>query len=267
MARTAPITGASSGVGWELAKLLADDGFDVVIVGRVPARLEELAQELEERYRVSAFVLSKDLTRDAAAREVVSMLAEHHDREADVLVNGASFGHFGPFAEVPPGRVTDLMHVNMVAPSSLTRYVLPGMIRRGWGRVVNLASNAAFEPGPLMALLEDGHDGRRDRRVGLRGAEARTALRGPRREVANARPRNPLASAHDRRPHRASLARTRGQSCRGYSPMMGGPPRRPEVSVVAKLRRARPETRPVLPRTCYVLVTARSQNRNRGGVG
>lgn len=154
MARTALITGASGGVGWELAKLFADDGFDVALVGRVPARLAELAQELEERYRVSAFVLSKDLSRDEAAREVIWMLAEDHAREPDVLVNGASFGHFGPFTEVPPGRVADLMHVNMVALSSLTRYVLPGMIRRGWGRVVNLASNAAFEPGPLMAVYQ-----------------------------------------------------------------------------------------------------------------
>jgi hypothetical protein len=152
MTRTALVTGASGGIGWELAKLFAGDGLDVALVGRYPARLEELAQELEERYGVSAFVVSKDLGRDEAAKEVVWMLAEDHGREADVLVNSAGFNQFGPFAESSATRMDELMHVNMLALTSLTRQVLPGMIRRGWGRVVNLASNAAFQPGPLMAV-------------------------------------------------------------------------------------------------------------------
>lgn len=147
---TVLVTGASGGIGWELAKLFAADGFDVALVGRYPARLEELAQELEERSAVRAYVISKDLGVDGAARRVVSALAEQ-GAHADVLVNSAGFTQFGPVAESSPHRMDELMHVNMVALTSLTRLVLPGMLERGWGRIVNLASNAAFQPGPLMA--------------------------------------------------------------------------------------------------------------------
>jgi short-subunit dehydrogenase len=151
--RTVLVTGASGGIGWELAKLFAHDGFDVAIVGRYPARLEELAQELEERFGVTAYVISKDLAGDEAPREVVWSLAEHGAR-ADVLVNGAGFAQVGSFAEVGPHRMLELMHVNMLAATTLTRLLLPGMIERRWGRIVNLASNPAHRSGPSMAVYE-----------------------------------------------------------------------------------------------------------------
>lgn len=148
--RTALVTGASGGIGWELAKLFARDGFDVAIVGRYPARLEELAQELEERFGVATHVISKDLAGDDAPREVVWSLAER-GAQADVLVNGAGFTQVGPFALVGHHRMSELMHVNMVAATSLARLVAPGMVERGWGRIVNVATGAV-QPGSDMAV-------------------------------------------------------------------------------------------------------------------
>jgi len=137
--RTALVTGASGGIGWELAKLFARDGFDVAIVGRYPARLEELAQELEERFGVLTYVISRDLAGDDAPREVVWSLAER-GAQVDVLVNGAGFTQVGPFAMAGHRRMSELMHVTMVAMTSLCRLVAPGMVERGWGRIVNVAT-------------------------------------------------------------------------------------------------------------------------------
>lgn len=149
--RTALITGASSGFGWELAKLFAADGLDVALVARTGARLEELAQDLEERHGTTAYVIPKDLAEPKAPLEI---LTELDDRgvSPDVLVNGAAFNQFGPFAESDERRMLELLQVNMTALTHLTRLVLPTMIEKGWGRVANLASNAAFQPGPLMAV-------------------------------------------------------------------------------------------------------------------
>ena len=144
------VTGASWGIGWELSKLFARDGFDVAIVGRYPARLEELAQELEERFGVLTHVIPKDLAKDNAPREVVWSLAERGAR-ADVLVNGAGFTQVGPFALVGHQRMSELMHVNVVAMTSLARAVAPGMVERGWGRIVNVVTGSA-RPGSDTAV-------------------------------------------------------------------------------------------------------------------
>jgi short-subunit dehydrogenase len=148
--RTVLVTGASSGFGREFARLFAADGFDVALVARTGAALEELAQEVEMRHEVSAHVLPFDLARPSAPRQLVSELATRRVH-VDALVNSAGFTRFGPFAESDERRMLELLQVNMTALTHLTRLVLPGMIGRGWGRIVNLSSNAAFQPGPLMA--------------------------------------------------------------------------------------------------------------------
>jgi len=148
--RTALVTGASSGFGREFARLFAADGFDVALVARTGAVLEELAQEVEMRHGVTAHVLPFDLARPLGPAHVMHELAARGVR-VDALVNCAGFNRFGPFAESDERRVLDLLQVNMTALTHLTRLALPGMIQRGWGRVVNLSSNAALQPGPLMA--------------------------------------------------------------------------------------------------------------------
>jgi short-subunit dehydrogenase len=148
--RTALVTGASGGIGRELARLLADDGHDLVLVARGGAAMEELAQELEERHGIEVVVIPKDLGTPGAASEVAENVAARAI-EIDVLVNNAGFTMFGRFDQLPEDDLLELLGVNIVALSQLTRRFLPGMVERRRGMVINLASNAAFQPGPLMA--------------------------------------------------------------------------------------------------------------------
>jgi uncharacterized protein len=148
--RTALITGASSGFGAGFAKLFARDGFDVVLVARSGAVMEELAQELEERHGIAATVLPKDLSRPGACHDIVENLRQRHVR-VDALVNNAGFAQYGPFADGDPAELVDMLHVNVVALSELTRAFLPGMVERGWGRILNLGSVGSFAPAPMTA--------------------------------------------------------------------------------------------------------------------
>jgi uncharacterized protein len=149
--RTALVTGASGGIGLEFCRRFAMDGVDVVMVARSGAVMEELAQELEERHGIITYVLPKDLSRRGAAAEVADNLAQRGVR-VDALVNNAGFGLAGPFVEQDEREITDLVQVNMAALTELTRLFAPGMVSRGWGRILNLSSTAAFQPGPLMAV-------------------------------------------------------------------------------------------------------------------
>jgi short-subunit dehydrogenase len=148
---TALITGASSGFGAAFARKLAAEGHDVVLVARRGQAMEELAQDVEERHGVEAIVLPKDLGQPDAARDVMENLRQRHHDRIDVLINSAGFTQFGRFAELPEDDTVELLQVNIVALVHLTRLVLPGMLERRKGIVVNLSSNAAFQPGPLMA--------------------------------------------------------------------------------------------------------------------
>ena len=145
------ITGASSGFGAAFARKLAAEGHDVVLVARRGQPMEELAQDVEERHGVEAIVLPKDLGRPDAAADVVENLRQRHHDRIDVLINSAGFTQFGRFAELPEDDTIELLQVNIVTLVHLTRLVLPGMLERRTGIVVNLSSNAAFLPGPLMA--------------------------------------------------------------------------------------------------------------------
>jgi short-subunit dehydrogenase len=148
--RTALVTGASSGLGLELARCFARDGFDVALVARTEPALRALADVLSERHGVQTHVLPLDLSEDAAPDAVMAELASR-GVTVDALVNSAGFTQFGPLAETDERTLDELVHVNVGALTRFTRLVLPGMLERGWGRIVNLASNAAFQPGPLMA--------------------------------------------------------------------------------------------------------------------
>ncbi|MGZ4152314.1 MAG: SDR family NAD(P)-dependent oxidoreductase [Actinomycetota bacterium] len=148
--RTVLITGASSGFGAGFAKLFARDGFDLVLVARSGVVMEELAQELEERHRITATVLPKDLSRVDACRDIVDNLKQRAVR-VDALVNNAGFAQYGPFVAADPRELVDMLRVNMVTLSELTRAFLPGMVDRGWGRILNLGSVGSFGPAPMTA--------------------------------------------------------------------------------------------------------------------
>ena len=139
--KTALVTGASGGIGLEIARVLSAD-HDLVLVARSAARLGEIAGELR-----GARVLAIDLAEpDAVARVVAEVPA------VDVLVNNAGVGDFSMFAEADPAKLDSLIALNIGALTRLTRAYLPGMIERKHGSVLNVASTAAFQPGPLMAV-------------------------------------------------------------------------------------------------------------------
>lgn len=151
MPGTTLVTGASSGIGRELARLAAKDRRDVVLVARRRERLEALADELTNRYGVAAEILSADLSLpDSPAR--VFAQAQERRGPIEVLVNDAGLGAHGLFWKTPLEKELDTIRVNVLALTHLTKLVVPGMIERGRGIVLNMASTAAFQPGPLMAV-------------------------------------------------------------------------------------------------------------------
>jgi uncharacterized protein len=151
MKQTALITGASSGIGLDLAHLFARDGHDVVLVARNEAKLQEVARDLEKHHKVTAHVIAADLARPDAPREIFEATRERRI-QIDVLVNNAGFGLGGKFAETDLQRELDMIQVNIAAVTHLTKLFLGGMVARGSGRIMNVASTAAFQPGPLMAV-------------------------------------------------------------------------------------------------------------------
>ncbi len=141
MAGLAMVTGASSGIGEAYAKLLAEGGWDLVLVARRRDRLEQVAAGLEAEHGISARVVEADLS-NAAQLEV--LCAEASELALDMIVNNAALAHYMPFADLPEESARELVQLNMLAPVLLTRSVLPGMIARGTGSVVNVASLLAF---------------------------------------------------------------------------------------------------------------------------
>ncbi len=152
MNKTALITGASAGLGAEFAWLFAENGHDVVLVARRKDKLDALAQEIKAKHpAVTAHVLQEDLG-DADAPERISAELSRRSIAIEYLVNNAGFGTSGAFAELDPKRELEMLAVNVVALTHLTRLLLPAMIARKSGRVLNIGSTAGFQPGPFMAV-------------------------------------------------------------------------------------------------------------------
>jgi short-subunit dehydrogenase len=148
--KTALVTGASVGLGAELARLLAADGHDVVLVARRRDKLEALGAELETKHGVRAVALPDDLgDREAPVR--IARELEKRGIAVEFLVNNAGFGTSGAFADLELGRELEMVQVNVTALVHLTRLLLPAMIARRSGRILNLGSTAGFVPGPFMA--------------------------------------------------------------------------------------------------------------------
>jgi hypothetical protein len=145
------ITGASSGIGKELARCFAADGSRLVLVARSGGALESLADELRKAHKIDARVLVADLAQPESPTRILRHL-QNAGLKVDVLVNNAGFGAQGRFAELPLERQLQMVQVNVTALTHLTRLLLPGMIERRRGGVLNVASTAAFQPGPHMAV-------------------------------------------------------------------------------------------------------------------
>jgi uncharacterized protein len=147
---TALVTGASSGIGLDLSRVLAKNGYDLVLVARTASKLQDAANELQKS-GVSAGVIASDLSRPSAAAEIVAELTLRNI-EIEVLVNNAGYGLTGPFVDNDLQREVDMIQVNVVALTQLTKLLLRPMVARKRGRILNVASTAAFQPGPLMAV-------------------------------------------------------------------------------------------------------------------
>ncbi|MBZ5617630.1 MAG: SDR family oxidoreductase [Acidobacteriia bacterium] len=143
------ITGASGGIGAELAKLCAAGGYDVILVARSADRLEELAASLSQAHGIEARALAEDLA-DPAAPETI--FERTRGDTIEILINNAGFGVLGPYVETDWAAEARLLQVNVVALAHLTKLYLPEMLRRRSGRILNVGSTAAFVPGPFMAM-------------------------------------------------------------------------------------------------------------------
>ncbi len=148
--KTALITGASGGIGLELSKLFAADGYNLVLVARSGQKLQDIAADLRKAHSVEVTVLAKDLSAASAPDEILATL-QAQSILVDVLVNNAGFGVHGLFAETDLSQELNMLQLNVVTVTHLTKLLLPGMIERGFGRILNIGSTGSFQPVPLMA--------------------------------------------------------------------------------------------------------------------
>ena len=144
------ITGASGGIGYELAKLFARDHHNLILVARSGDKLAQVAAELQ-KHGVTVKTIALDLTEAPAPRFLFDQL-QREGLAVDILVNNAGFGTYGEFAVTPESEILGQISLNITALTELTRLFLPPMVARGSGRIMNVASTAGFQPGPLMAV-------------------------------------------------------------------------------------------------------------------
>ena len=147
--KTALITGASSGIGKELARIHASKGGNVVLVARRGAELESLRTELEDKYKIEVSIFQQDLTKQGAAKNVVEFCKEKNI-EIEYLMNNAGFGGHGNFVDRPLDKDIEMIHLNIQALVELSHLFLQDMKKRKSGKILNTASTAGFLPGPLQ---------------------------------------------------------------------------------------------------------------------
>ncbi len=148
---TVLITGASAGIGRSLAELFAADGYRLILVARSAERLRQAAEQLEQRHRVSTLVIPEDLS-DPGAPDRLCALLQQKEQRVDALVNNAGFGDAGFFIHQDPDECVRMLQLNIVSLTRLTRLLLPAMIERGRGQVLQVGSLAGFLPGPYLSV-------------------------------------------------------------------------------------------------------------------
>lgn len=151
MKKTALITGASGGLGAEFARIHASMGDNLVLVARSKDKMDLLKNELEAKYPVQVYVIAKDLSDSEIVRAIRDEL-ELQNIQVDYLINNAGFGDFGFFANCDWEKQEEMIRLNVIALTYMTRLFLPGMVERKFGRILNVASTAAFQPGPTMSV-------------------------------------------------------------------------------------------------------------------
>lgn len=147
---TVLITGASGGIGLELARIFAKHGFDLIVVARRESQLEALAEQCRNEWGVQVHVLPMDLLVPDASSKLVQQI-EDCGLEVDILVNNAGLMDMGEFVEIEVEQHERLLQLNVIVLTSLARRLLPGMVERGRGRILNVASTSSFQPVPTMA--------------------------------------------------------------------------------------------------------------------
>jgi uncharacterized protein len=149
--KTALITGASFGIGLEFARIFAREGYNLVLVARSADKLRQLVAELEKAHSTRSLILAVDLAEPGAPAYVLDQTTRA-GIQVDVLVNNAGFGQYGKFADNNLEECLRQIQLNVTTLTHLTRLYLPAMIERKTGGILNVASTAAFQPGPLMAV-------------------------------------------------------------------------------------------------------------------
>lgn len=151
MMKTALITGASSGIGLELAKIHAKNGDSLILVARSEDKLIQLAEELKKKYKIETEVIAKDLSKIGSAKELYDEI-KGKGLNIEYLINNAGFGDYGEFINTDWEKENQMIQLNITALTQLTKLFLPEMVARKSGKVMNVASIASFLPGPLMAI-------------------------------------------------------------------------------------------------------------------
>lgn len=145
------ITGASGGIGYELAKIFAEEGYNLVLVARSEDKLMKIKKQLERQYGILIELIIKDLSVKDAAEDIYNILLRNNV-DVDILINNSGFGDFGDFAHADWDKQYSMIQVNIAALIHMTRLFLEPMVERGYGKILNLSSTAAFQPGPFMSI-------------------------------------------------------------------------------------------------------------------
>ncbi len=147
--KTALITGGASGLGYEFAVLLAKDAYRLILIDINSDKLKETKKELEDNYPTQVTTITKDMSKQNSSSELFEEIKE---TPIDVLINNAGFGLYGHFHETNWEREASMLNLHIMATTHLTKLILKGMVERGQGKILNMSSLAAFQPGPLMSI-------------------------------------------------------------------------------------------------------------------
>ena len=151
MNKTVLITGASSGIGLNFSQKFAGSGHDVILVARSEGKLQTLSNEIENKYGVKTYVFTSDLSKPDASKKLYEEI-KTQGIQVDIMINNAGFGLFGEFEQTELSKELDMIQVNITALTELSKYFGKEMVKRKKGQILNVASTAAFQPGPLMAV-------------------------------------------------------------------------------------------------------------------